>query len=75
MITVYSKDTHALWSLGRPSPAISPMDVVELIANSDELTWILEDIDGIPKIRDKYMNEMVGVRWFGDDAKFIAQFL
>ena len=75
MITVSTEAAHALWCIGDESPPFLVFEVVELRASGEELTWILEEFTGLPKITNKHISEITGVRWFGDDAKFIAQFL
>lgn len=75
MITVSNENRHELWEIGDGSPTILVFEVVEIRASGAELTWILEEFGGIPRITNKHISEITGVRWFGDDAKFIAQFL
>ena len=48
-----------------PCP-VKPEDVTEVQADGDELELIRNEMSGIPMSRGRI------VRWFGDDAKFIA---
>lgn len=74
MITICTEDEHELWEMGGIRQFLV-CEVVEVKATGAELTWILEEFTGLPAVPNKYISELTGVRWFGDDAKFIAQFL
>lgn len=61
-------------------PDRSRLRVVEVFADSDELTYVLAQFDNLPKLRETtddnattnlIVRNMRGTRWFGDMARFI----
>lgn len=63
-----------------PSWKREKLYVVEVFANSDELTYVLAQFDNLPKLRETtddnmttnlIVRNMRGTRWFGDMARFI----
>lgn len=60
------------WHIGERNPVEYQeiRQVVEVQADGDELEYILKHFKGIPTVDNCSV-----VRWFGDDAKFIANHL
>lgn len=67
-ITLEGERLAREWHVGEPSP-IEHQDacgVTEVQADGDELLHVIDLFAGIP-VRERRV-----LRWFGDDAKFIA---
>lgn len=55
------------WHVGEPVPPFVAADVASVQADCDELAYIENEFTGIPRVKGKWV-----VRWYGDDARFIA---
>lgn len=63
----YGNTSWVQWHVHCPKPSVYIEDVVEVVADGDELNKVYFEIQGIP-VAPKFPV----VTWFGDDARFIV---
>ena len=70
MLYVMTEHSEISWTVGTKFPLDDCRAIVEIQADGPELSLICKQIDGIPKTHQSNKTS-----WFGDDAKFIVQYL
>ena len=58
-----------VWHVGETKTPAYPTEVIAIVADGDELDYILAMFDNIPRLSIKSTRRVV--TWYGDIAKFI----